>query len=257
MKDTGKVVTNTKDIADFFGKEHSKVAATAKKLAETLEDGWASIIAAELDVKLGGGALRTIKGYNLTYLGAKALAESFTGAKSKELAVKFLRRVAEPPDITPIMQLIDPVNYPTPKPALPTVIESTCIRVEESPNAALTATLILKDERIDELNAQVEALESRIRGYEVAFQSNGNLGNMRQILKSLVKCVLDARKSEGVLSTFRAKVDVFLHELEDYRDKKRPVWPVLPTSPVDTWLNAQASRQDPDNDVEILIKTYA
>lgn len=268
MRDTGKVVTNTKEVADYFGKEHFRVVAATKTLASKLEDGWSSIVEVELEASLGGGAIRRVKGYNLTYRGAKALVESFTGAKAKEQAIKFLGKVAEPPDITPVMQLIYPERYPTPPtpaPKQPDVIEGEYIRVEAptpAPTPAPTskelesmkAFAAVQSDAMDVKDARIEFLEEKVRGLEKVFTYNPTANGGLQQFKGLVQCILDARKSVDVLTEFRQEVDVFEHNREDYRDKKNHIYPVLHTKKVDSFLEAQVNKHSPDNATELLIK---
>ena len=85
-------VTNSKIIADVFGKEHRKVVRDIEVLLSRLpEDCQAANFAeTKIDVEVGNGATVKVDGYELTRDAFFLLAMGFTGSRALEFKLNFI-----------------------------------------------------------------------------------------------------------------------------------------------------------------------
>ncbi|WP_421505400.1 Rha family transcriptional regulator [Brucella pseudogrignonensis] len=85
----GKVFANSRDVAEFFGKEHKNVLRDIANLlceAPGIELNFEPI---ELEVKVGFG-FRKVRGYDMTRDGFTLLAMGFTGKKALQFKLQYI-----------------------------------------------------------------------------------------------------------------------------------------------------------------------
>lgn len=81
--EAGAVFANSRDVADFFGKEHRNVLADCRKLVAFLSAGNSALWfrPATYQAKVGYG-LRTLPAFNMTKDGFALLVMGFTGGEA-------------------------------------------------------------------------------------------------------------------------------------------------------------------------------